>query len=75
MKEHMSSLLRLREHGLKICVDAASVLTPLGLSKLPLLRPDYIKLNMMTYKNMSNDSQRRDDFYEALNLTRQVERR
>lgn len=66
------SLHRLKEKGFKIALDGSVVLQGRGLEFLPTLRPDYIKLNMIAYKDMAQDADRRDDFIRTVNLVRQV---
>lgn len=64
------SLARLKEHGVKICIDASVALVGNGLRLLPELKPNYIKLNMMQYKEMFNDVQKQEEFFRTVQLVR-----
>jgi len=64
------TLSRLKERGLKICLDAQVALVGNGLRLLPELKPDYIKLNMMQYKEMFNDFQKQEEFFRTVQLIR-----
>lgn len=70
--ELFSSLSQLKDRGQKICIDASVALIGQGLEQLPYLRPDYIKLNMMSYRDMSNDANRYQEFLQTVTLMRQV---
>lgn len=67
-----ATLARMKQHGVKICIDASVALMGHGLRSLPELRPEFIKLNMMSYKDMSNDFQKQSEFGQAVTLIRQV---
>jgi diguanylate cyclase (GGDEF)-like protein len=66
------TLRQMKEQGLKICIDGAVILSGHGLRFLPELRPNYIKLNMMSYKDMTNDSERHNEFANTVHLIRQI---
>jgi EAL domain-containing protein (putative c-di-GMP-specific phosphodiesterase class I) len=65
-----SSLKRLRGTGRKICMDANVALLGHGLKFLPELRPNYIKLNMMHFREMVGDYEKQGDFIKTVNLIR-----
>jgi|GEM_PF-155321 len=67
-----ATLLQLKEKGIKICVDASVMMAGYGLKFLPELRPHYIKLNMMKYKEMAADHTKMEDFTRTVNLIQQV---
>ena len=67
-----ASLGNLREKGVKICVDDSIALRGPGLEVLPDLKPDFIRLNMIPYKDMSNDFQKQADFLNVVNLIRRA---
>jgi diguanylate cyclase (GGDEF)-like protein len=66
------TLQRLKDRGLKICLDASVALEGNGLRLLPELKPEYIKLNMMQYKEMFNDFQKQDEFFRTVQLVKQT---
>ncbi len=66
------TLRRMKEQGLKICIDGSVILSGYGLQFLPDLHPNYVKLNMMSYKDMTHDVQRRGEFANTIRLIRQV---
>jgi diguanylate cyclase (GGDEF)-like protein len=65
-----ATLARLKERGLKICLDASVALEGNGLRLLPELKPDYIKLNMMQYKEMFNDVQKQEEFFRTVKIVK-----
>ena len=67
-----AALRRVKDQGLKVCVDASVVLSGSNLEHLPALRPNYIKLNMVPYKDMGNDHVKQDEFFKTVNLLRQT---
>ncbi len=67
-----ATLRRLKEKGRRICIDGTAALTGHGLKFLPELKPDYIKVNMMHYKEMSADPQKRKEFLDVVHMVRQV---
>lgn len=67
-----STLAHFKEQGLKICVDAAIALQDESLRFLLDLRPNYVKLNMVAYKDMLNDYQKQGNFMKTINLIRQA---
>ncbi len=67
-----ANLMRLKERGLKICIDSSIALSNQGLEHLPELRPHYVKLNMFGFKDMINDYQKQDEFLKTINTIRQT---
>src|SRR6185436_21136267 len=55
-EELVGILAGLKEKGRKICIDASMFLVEQRLSTLFELKPDYIKLNMMSFKGMNTDN-------------------
>lgn len=70
--ELFAELARFKEKGFKICIDAATATLDQGLRFLSELRPHYIKLNMMGYKDMINDYQKQTTFHTTVGLIRQT---
>jgi diguanylate cyclase (GGDEF)-like protein len=68
--ELFATLRRLKETGLKVCIDSNVAFMGHGLRHLPELRPNYIKLNMMSYKDMANDFQKQEEFLRTVGLIR-----
>lgn len=66
------TLRRMKEMKLPICVDGAMILSGFGLKFLPELKPDYVKLNMTFFKDMSYDHQRREEFVRTVHLIHQI---
>src|SRR5262249_3316192 len=67
-----ATLARLRDQGFKICMDAGVLLQEQSLRFLPELRPHYVKLNMVLYKDMLNDYQKQNSFLKTVSLIRQA---
>ena len=70
--ELFAELARFKEKGFKICIDAATATLDQGLRFLSELRPHYIKLNMVGYKDMINDYQKQTTFLKTVSLARQT---
>lgn len=66
------TLRRMKEQGLKICIDGSVILSGHGLRFLPELTPTYIKLDMMTFKDMSHDNERRREFSDTVRMIKQA---
>jgi EAL domain-containing protein (putative c-di-GMP-specific phosphodiesterase class I) len=66
------TLRRMKQQGMKICIDGSVILSGYGLRFLPELQPNYVKLNMMTYKDMTHDVERRREFSDTVRMIRQV---
>jgi EAL domain-containing protein (putative c-di-GMP-specific phosphodiesterase class I) len=65
-------LKHLKQHGYKVCLDAAQALSEHGLKYMGDLRPDFIKLNMLSYQNMVNDYKKQDEFLRTVKMIRQI---
>lgn len=67
-----ATLFRLKNKGIKICIDATVALMGHGSRFLPDLRPNYIKLNMRHYNGMSADAQKFDEFVRMVQEIRRI---
>ncbi len=65
------TLRRIKEAGFKICVDSVLVTEGAGLRYLPDLQPDYVKLNMLHFRDMSTDFERRSEFTQTIGVIKQ----
>ncbi len=70
--EIYAELARFKAKGFRISVDATSAAFDDGLRFLTELRPHYVKLNMMPYKDMVNDFQKQTQFLKNVGLLRQT---
>jgi len=65
------TLRKLKESGFKICVDSPLVTTGNGLRFLPELRPDFVKLDMLHFREISTDIEKRTEFTQVVGLIKQ----
>lgn len=67
-----TSLKTIKEHNIKICIDSSVMLGEDGRHFLPDLNPDYIKMNMRHFQDISTDVDLRVDFEKSVHLLKQV---
>lgn len=70
--EVFAELGRFKDKGFKISVDATAAALDDGMRFLSELRPHYIKMNMVGYKDMVNDFKKQQTFLKTVTLIRQT---
>ncbi len=67
-----AELARYKSKGFKICIDSTVLPPEQGLQFLADLKPQFIKLDMVPFKDMVNDYQKQDAFLKTVGFLRQT---